>query len=299
MSQSRVLYSQAFGNEFLGTVIRTSHGREVEAVLCDRDLHYGSGYLAAISAAAGCPVGCRFCDMSELPYDGNLYPNEVEEELNLLLDTGRDYGFDVDRQPLKIGFLKGGEALLNPEFPDVYGKLLGLHPRAEMKVSSTFPDSPLLDDVYNEVVGLARTIPGMAYLQVSLISTDPSYRRRVTRMRLLPFEEIAERGEAWFEATGIKPTLTMTVVDATPCEPEGIRHVLTPDTFAVRLRDWVPNDAGRHAGLSPPNDRQILEQLQRFEDAGYQVIPGRPNDTELRHGICSGHFLKELQAVAT
>ena len=280
-----------FDGKFLELPIIVDEKEVVEGVLCNR--YGGFGYVIAPSPQAGCCVKCDFCDMSNLPYKGNLSAEVILEQIALVLNRAIKFGYKVTERPLKISFVKGGEGLLNPEFPRAL-ELIAENLEAPIKVSTTFPDRNTPHKVYKDIERFASTYPEVTQMQISLISTNEEYRQSRVKVPLIPFKDLRKYGESWKEKVPNprKMTLTFTLTENTPCDPKEICAILPPDYFAVRIRDWMPTLKGIELGLLSPTERKVYETSKKFEDYGYQMIPGKPGGTERKFKLTAGHIIK-------
>lgn len=277
--------------KFLEVPIIVNNSDIVEGVLCTR--YQGKGYLIAPSPQIGCYVGCAFCDMSDLPYRGNLSAKQIYEQVPLMLSQGINSGYDVENQPLKISFVKGGEGILNPEFPKAL-ELIARDLPVPIKVSTTFPDVNNSRDTFRRIQEFAKNYDQVVQIQNSLISTDEEYRQSQARVPLIPFRDLKQIAENWREnvPNPRKFTLTFTLTQGTPCDPEEIYDVLPPENFAIRIRNWMPTNPGLDSGLIEPDQKKVFETTRKFEDYGYQLIPGKPGGTERKYKLTAGHLIK-------
>lgn len=280
-----------FNGKFLELPIIVNKKDVVEGVLCNR--YGGSGYLAAPSPQVGCCVQCDFCDMSNLPYDGNLPAEVILEQIALILNRAMKFGYKVLEKPLKISFVKGGECFLNPEFPTAL-ELIAENLAVPIKISTIFPNLANVHRIYSETEQFAASYLETIQMQVSLISTDKDFRQARVRVPLLPFEKLREYGESWRVRVPNprKMTLSFTLTEKTPCEPQEIYSVLPPELFAVRIRDWMPTQPGIEAGLLSPTEKTVNETAAKFQDLGYQLVPGKPGSTEQKFKLTAGHIIK-------
>ncbi len=280
-----------FNGKFLELPIIVDEKYVVEGVLCNR--YGGSGYLIAPSPQVGCCVKCDFCDMSDLPYRGNLPAEIILEQMALILNRAMKFGYKVLEKPLKISFVKGGECFLNPKFPNAL-ELIAENLALPIKISTIFPDLADAHKIYSEVETFAALYPKTIQMQVSLISTDKDFRQARVKVPLIPFEKLREYGESWQlrVPNPRKATLSFTLTENTPCEPQEIYSILPPEFFAVRIRDWMPTQPGIEAGLLSPSERKVHETAAKFRDLGYQLVPGKPGSTEQKFKLTAGHIIK-------
>ncbi|MEW5996102.1 MAG: hypothetical protein AB1657_00710 [Candidatus Micrarchaeota archaeon] len=99
----------------------------------------------------------------------------------------------------KISFVKEGEPFLNRQF----SRILAVLERFSLpiKVSTTFPDTFRSRVAAEGLLSFAGTYQRTVQLQISLGSTNPTEREKLTAMATLPFEEIRKFGERWFNGT--------------------------------------------------------------------------------------------------
>jgi adenine C2-methylase RlmN of 23S rRNA A2503 and tRNA A37 len=278
-------------DKFLELPIIVNDRDIVEGVLCYRYGH--NGHLISPSPQIGCCVGCKFCDMSDLSYGGNLSAEIMLEQIALVLNRALRYGYQVTEKPLKISFVKGGETLLNPEFPKLLD-LIAKNLTVPIKISTTFPDVPMAHQVYQAVEKFAIKYPETFQIQISLISTNQQFRQQLTKMPLISFEQLRQYAESWQKNVPQprKITLTFTLTENTPCDPQEIINILSPQYFAIRIRDYMPTTPGLKAGLSDSSESRVQDVTRQFEQAGYQMIPGRIGVTERRFKLSAGHIIK-------
>lgn len=280
-----------FNGKFLELPIIIDEKDIVEGVLCNR--YGGNGYLIAPSTQIGCCVKCDFCDMSDLPYKADLSAEIILEQISLILNKAIKFGYKVTEKPLKISFVKGGEGLLNKEFPKAL-ELIAENLEIPIKVSTTFPDLHIAHEVYSGIERFASSYSEPTQIQVSLISTNEEFRSKIVRVPLISFAKLGEYGEQWKQnvPNARKINLTFTLTEETPCDPQDIYTVLSPEYFAVRIRDWLPTKPGIQAGLINPSQQKIYETAKKFEDFGYKMIPGKPGETERKFKLTAGHIIK-------
>lgn len=280
-----------FNSKFLEFPLIVNDQDMVEGVLCKR--YGGNGYLISPSPQIGCPVKCDFCDMSDLPYRGNLSAEIILEQIALILNRALKFNYPILEKPLKISFVKGGEGLLNPEFPQAL-ELIAENLGVPIKISTTFPDLEQAHKIYQAIEKFAASYSEVVQIQISLIATNQVFRQARTKTPLISFEALRKYAESWRQNVPHprKITLTFTLTENTPCDPEEIYQILSPEYFAIRIRDWMPTGPGLSVGLLSPSERKICEVGKKFEEFGYQMIPGKAGPTERKFKLTAGHIIK-------
>lgn len=282
-----------FYGEAIQIIIETRKDlRAFEAVFCPG---YGEKkYLASLSSQIGCGTQCKFCTLGENGLVRNLTSEEIVDQLRLVLRTAIQRGYDIFDKPIKITFVQGGDSLSNQHFGDTFSRIREQLP-LQTKISTIFPDHPTSHSVYREIVDVAKDYPNIVQFQVSLNSTDETFRQSLVRVPLAGFRKIREAGELWKEKVPNprKTDLTFTVLDHTPMDPRAIADVLPPELFAIRLRSWTPTDIGERHSITGRTVRARINEIRsRFEQAGYDFIPGNPGEVEWEFKLAAGDLIK-------
>src|SRR3989344_3067546 len=121
----------------------------------------------------------------------------------------------------------------------------------------------------------------------------------IAKIPLADYRKIREAGEKWQSDVphARKVNLTFTLTQETPCTPEDIKDILTPDLFAIRLRDWAPTERGLRYGLHRIGPEKLKELADRFVSEGYNVIPGRTGNTERMFILSAGQLTGMYQSL--
>jgi len=280
-----------FGDVLMRLPVATQDGLLFESTFCHG--YQEKKYLLALSVQVGCASGCTFCELGEAGYKRNLTSDELLDQLATLLDRAILRGYDVFSRPLKATFVMGGEPLANPNFPDAIARMADDIP-LQLKISTIFPDSDNAWKIYERLVEVAKGYPNIIQPQFSINSTDEGYRQGLAKIPLAGFEKIRKAGELWMDSVPDprKVNLTFTLNNDTLMNPESIRHILSPDVFAVRLRDWLPTAGGSDSDLKPVELARLYGLRTRFEDLGYFFVPGMSQHFEHHFELSSMDLFK-------
>lgn len=281
----------SFGDRLMKLPIETKDHLVFESTFC-----YGCGeekYLAALSPQIGCMARCNFCELGDMGYKRNLTSEEISDQLRAVLSTAYKRGYNIFSRPLKATFVMGGEPLANPYLPEAisaFGDQIPL----QLKISTLFPKNKSVNANYSELVEVVKDYPNIVQFQVSLNSTDQSYRQSLALIPLADFKTIRSAGERWHSIVPNprKIDLTFTVNKDTPMEPSAIKDILPPDLFAIRLREWTPTQRGLNHKIEKVQAEKMAEIKAKFEDVGYMIIPGSPGNVEWRFKLAAGELLK-------
>ena len=159
---------------------------------------YNNRTVVCCSTMSGCPIGCRFCGAGDY-FVRSLTADEIVAQPNHLF---ADKGIDTKKiKRLQIMFMSMGEPLLNlkaliPAMHTLYAQ----HPNAALLISTSAPDVS-----YEPLFEAAEQIPTIG-LQFSVHeSTDEARDLLIPFKKKLNLEEIACRGEEFYERTGRQP----------------------------------------------------------------------------------------------
>ena len=199
---------------------------------------YQTKWLLTISTQKGCTHNCKFCDVANLPFKGNLTQKEIEEQVeNLLLNS--PYVLKSDK--VKIGFARMGEPAWNID--NVLAVMINL-PEISLSLGRDFKWLPCFNsilprqaNVLERVIDFKESVyNGMLHLQISCNSTDEQQRQDLFGgTNVLSIEEIIDI----VNKKSIKNrtiTLNFIVVEGIEVSVEKLRKMgLNKDKFTVKL----------------------------------------------------------------
>lgn len=251
------------------------------------DGHEKPKSIAKVSTQIGCPCGCKFCEVGGEPFHRSLTAEEIYEQAALILQIAAAYGVPLGK-PHKVNFAGTGEPLLNSELPGSLA-LLGRHDLS-MKVSTVMPSGRRVRESLMAIGRFAASYPQSVQIQVSLISTDEKHRQEAAGIKLVSFAELAEMARAWRAFSPVRPQINLSLImsEGTPVDVRTVEHVLPPDLFRFRFRDYVPTAHGTMSMLKPMEAGLIRRIKDEFRKAGYTVTDdATPTATEAEFGLAS------------
>ena len=142
-------------------------------------VEYEKKWLLTVSTQKGCTHSCKFCDVANLPFKGNLSQKEIEEQVINLL-TCSPY---VDRSSkVKIGFARMGEPAWNID--NVLNAMRNL-PLISSELNRKFEWLPCFNtilpqkaNVLEQVIDFKESVyKGRLHLQISCNSTNEQQRK--------------------------------------------------------------------------------------------------------------------------
>jgi adenine C2-methylase RlmN of 23S rRNA A2503 and tRNA A37 len=285
-----------FEDSLMRLPIETKDRNVFETTFCYGYQH--EKYLLAMSSQVGCATKCNFCDLGDFGFKRDLTDEEILDQLAILLDRAMKRGYDIFDRPMKATFVMGGEPLANRYFSKALDSVRQ-HIPLQTKISTIFPANKKSWNTYKEVVEIAKDYPNIVQFQVSLNSTDEQYKQDAVRIPLADFKKIREAGELWADTVPNprKIDLTFTLNKDTPMDPSAIKDILSPELFAIRLRDWVPTKRGNEHGLKQAEYTSIEDMKSCFEDCGYFFVPGFSGHVEQRFRLSPGETVRMYNTI--
>lgn len=140
---------------------------------------YDKKWLLTVSTQKGCTHSCKFCDVANLPFKGNLSQNEIVEQIyNILASTP----YVTSCHKVKIGFARMGEPSWNID--NVLGAMKNL-PEISESLHRRFDWLPCFNtilprkaNVLEQVIEFKESVyNGELHLQISCNSTDEDMRK--------------------------------------------------------------------------------------------------------------------------
>jgi adenine C2-methylase RlmN of 23S rRNA A2503 and tRNA A37 len=195
--------------------------------------------IIVASTQIGCPSKCRFCELGNKPYYGNLSPDEIFDQISMMLQQAKEYGFDVINLRHKINYAKSGDALFNKFFPEYLEKIAEFY--FTHKLSTIFPYGVKPLGIFKDIAKFASNYTEPFQIQISLISTSERYRNALSGIKLASFEEIRDAAFYWRNKNpnGRKVNLSLMMTKDNPLDFNIIKKYFPPELFRIRLRNYV------------------------------------------------------------
>jgi hypothetical protein len=277
----------------IGLPVLTQDGHIVEASLFTGIMR--PKHILVISSQIGCLSRCVFCELGQSKPVRNLTPEEMRDQVTLLANEAHERHIPVLLEPTKITIANSGEPLHNPELIKAL-KLLAQF-GTSFKISTIFPRGRHARNQFEKLARFASTHKHPVQLQISLISTDESFRKIAAGIQLATFDEILSAGMLWKTANpnGRRVNLSLIMTEQTPCDPDVIAQWFPPELFRIRLRSYVPTERGRHKKLAPKTQNATDQIKARLRTLGYNNLDwAMPSPTEKRYALASNTFLRRF-----
>jgi len=268
---------------------------------------FSEKWLLTVSTQRGCPHNCGFCDVSSLPFRGNLSQEEIEEQIKIIL-TNTSYVNQSDK--VKIGFARMGEPAHN--LKNVLEAIRNLPKIAEAAnknytwlpcFNSILPKKTIEGltgwDVIDRVLEVKEECHGYLHFQISCNSTNESVRSQLFGgADVLSIKQIIERVNSR-KITNRTVTLNFIVMKNIPIDVNYLISLgLNPNKFAVKLiplngtENASKNSLETYANYS--NYEKLVELGDQFKEHNIPVVIDAIAKCE-EAGLCCGQLAQIYQ----
>lgn len=232
---------------------------------------------------------CAFCELGGEQFGRNLTPQELRDQVTLVLEEAARYGFDINATPHKMNVAGSGEPLLNRSLVDGF-RLIGDLPQT-IKISTVFPDDVRAWVNFQRVVDFAAELTTQVIqIQISLISTSEEERQRMSGGRVASFAKLRDAAALWRTKNpqGRKVNLSLIITGDDCCAANEVRDLFPPELFRFRFREYVPTRHGTENHLSSATAERLAAINADFAAAGYEVGDwASPTPIERKFGLAS------------
>ena len=246
--------------------------------------------IIVISSQIGCPAQCTFCELGNERFVRNLSPEEMYEQVILILQQADRYSIDINAVKHKVTIANSGEPLFNKQLVEGLEKiaLFGF----SFKISTIFPSGTHPN--FSNIAAFASAYQEPVQIQVSLISTSEEYQKKTLGIKAASFYEI--RQAAYWEEknpTGRKINLSLILTEDTPCDVNEVHQIFPPEVFRFRFRNYVPTQNGELHRLCTITQQRFEQIKKQFHDNGYEVGDwATPTQIEQRFGLAANVIRK-------
>jgi adenine C2-methylase RlmN of 23S rRNA A2503 and tRNA A37 len=225
--------------------------------------------IVVISSQIGCPGRCSFCELGDEKFIRSLTPNELYDQVILMLQQADQYSIDIDSIKHKVSLAKSGEPLFNKKIVEGLEKIAKLS--VSFKVSTVFPRGVIKN--FQRVADFASSYTKPIQLQISLISTSEEYREKASGIRPASFREIQKAADYWKSKNpeGRKINMSLILTADVPCDANDIYNLFPPDLFRFRFRNYVPTEKGANNSLDTITKSGFEQIKANFKEKGYDV----------------------------
>lgn len=245
--------------------------------------------IIKISSQIGCPAKCSFCELGEEAFLRNLTPEELAIQFRIMHEATGKLGLLREGKPLKVNVAGTGEPLLNDALVEGM-RLIASQQQVSFKVSTVFPGNMKARRNFERLADFASEYDCPVQLQVSLISTDETFRRSAAGIRLTEITEISKVAKLWRAGAPVRSQINMSLIltDDVPVDVNAVAEHLPPEYFRFRFRHYVPTQNGIRHQLLAVTPEKIATIHEDFRRRGYYVgVEATPTATEWEFGLAS------------
>jgi 23S rRNA (adenine2503-C2)-methyltransferase len=257
---------------------------------------YEKKWLLTVSTQKGCVHNCKFCDVANLPFKGNLEQHEIEKQVFNLLTSSP---YVTKSNKVKIGFARMGEPAWNIE--NVLGAMKNL-PSISDLMGMSFKWLPCFNsilprkaNVLEEVIDFKESVyDGVLHFQISCNSTNEEKRQELFGgADVLSLDEIIPIVNKQ-KITNRTITLNFIVMKGVEVSVEKLRKMgLNGDKFTVKLiplnntKNAENNELETFANYS--NYEDLIKLGEEFNKNGVPVVIDAIAKCE-EAGLCCGQL---------
>lgn len=258
---------------------------------------YKEKLLLTVSTQKGCQHNCKFCDVADLQFKGNLCLNEIQEQIRLILSY---IPYVKECKKAKIGFARMGEPAWNLgavleaiyNLPDI-SKNMGKNFNWLPCFNTILPRKT--ENVIEHVIGMKeRVYNGFLHFQISCNSTDENKRKELFGgADVLTIEEIISEINKK-SITNRTVTLNFIVMENIEIDVLKLKKMgLNKEKFTVKLIPLNNTIEAQSNNLKPyanySNYERLLALKETFEKENIPVVVDAIAKCE-EAGLCCGQL---------
>jgi 23S rRNA (adenine2503-C2)-methyltransferase len=259
-------------------------------------------WLLTVSTQKGCTHNCKFCDVADLKFKGNLSQQQIEDQVSLLL---KNSNYVNESSKVKIGFARMGEPAHNLD--NVLRAICNL-PKISEGLGRNFKWLPCFNsilpnikrDVISDVIAVKEeAYNGFLHFQISCNSTDEDIRRDLFGgADVMTIESIVDQVNK-SSITNRTVTLNFIVMEGVEVDVIKLKKMgLNKDKFTVKLIPLNNTIKSEEEGLKTfanyNNYEDLIELKNNFEKENIPVVIDAIARCE-EAGLCCGQLAQIFQ----
>jgi len=264
---------------------------------------YENKWLCTVSTQKGCTHNCKFCDVANLPFKGNLSQQEIESQVEAIIK----YTPYVNKSnKLKLGFARMGEPAHN--LNNVLGAIVNL-PKISKRMDKDFNWLPCFNSILPrktsqgingfEVIDKVLEVKennynGFLHFQISCNSTNEKIRKELFGgADVLSIEEIIKYINNK-DVTNRTITLNFIVMKGVEVDVDKLAsYGLNGDKFTIKLIPLNNTNNSQNNNLETYANYHNYEDLKalecKFKEKGVPVVVDAIAKCE-EAGLCCGQL---------
>lgn len=261
-----------FYNQVHIDVYKTHDGHRVETAVFGGTNYHKT--LISMTNQIGCQVRCDFCFGNKYHFVRNIEPDEFLQQVVGVVESDAQVPWLDRERPVKVGFQRAGEALLNENFLDGLVKIADRY-KPSFQLTTIMPNAKVSYDLIGGIKQYLHNYPETFQINVSMHTSDEDKRKEMMRNfpQLMKFKEIAEFGEKWVrEVKKRRIDLSFVLMEDNEVDLGLIRELFDPKYFSIRLAFYLPSSeetAQRHKPSGKDRMNKIADEARK---QGYHCI---------------------------
>jgi 23S rRNA (adenine2503-C2)-methyltransferase len=262
-------------------------------------------WVITLSTQYGCPMKCTFCDVPNIPFNGNATFDDLKLQLFNAIKMFPTVKY-TDR--LNLHFARMGEPVFNEavfEFTRWLGKykcnfqvLSGLraeviHPVLTTSLPKGFKQ--LYSRIFDWCVLKNELFNGQAGLQFSINSTNEDQRKEMFKNKTISLSELSEYGKSLPIPLGRKYCLNFAYSTDFEINAKRLRKLFDPSIFMVKITPIHNNISCRSNNISTIGGYDTYvpyrEPEQKLKDVGFDVLIFVPSMDEEKGLVTCGNLV--------
>lgn len=226
-------------------------------------------WLMTVSTQKGCTHQCKFCDVGNLPFKGNLTQSEIEDQIKIILNNTP---YVTQSNKAKIGFARMGEPSWNLKAVLETIKRL---PILSEELNRDFKWLPCFNTILprkapclEEVIDVKENnYNGFLHLQISCNSTDETTRMKLLGgAKILTLDEVIEQINK-LKITNRTVTLNFIVMKDVEIDVQKLKKMgMKADKFSVKLIPLNHTETGESNKLETLANYSNYQKLVQLRD---------------------------------
>ena len=266
---------------------------------------YINKWLLTVSTQKGCVHKCKFCDVAQLGFHGNLTTEEITEQIRKIIIYTP---YVNECKKVKIGFARMGEPAHNldnvlkamkmlPEISESYVKDFKWLPCFNTILPIKIIGRTSATQVLKEVIEFKEKVyNGFLHLQLSCNSTDEKARKELFGgADVLPLADMIDIINKE-KITNRTVTLNFIVMENTPIEISELKKMgIDSSKVSIKLIPMNRTDNAEKHGLKTYANYSCYEKLiqlgEEFAKEGFKTVVDSIAKCE-EAGLCCGQLVK-------
>jgi len=238
--------------------------------------------LLSLTNQIGCMVGCDFCYGKSNKFYRNITADEYLQQVTGALETNPSVIWYDPKRPIKVGFQRAGEALLNKNFFSGLEKIAEKY-KPGFQLTSVMPNSNISYEQLSLMEQYLSKYQNSFQINVSMHTSDEKKRKSMMNnfSHLMDFKQIAEFGEKWVKKINQrKINLSFVLMEDNEVDFDVIKGLFKPEYFSIRFAFYLPSSEETKQKHAPSNRERMNQKANEARNKGFHVIESAAGPVE-------------------